>query len=259
MQHASTARGPRRSRAARGLTITASTAFCSPPCPRAWRRQGAPTPGWCTPASRSRPPSTRRSPGDTIQIEAGIYQEAVCIDHKGLTIVGAGRGEDGTKIVWPDWTRPPTCRRWRRRRAGRQQNSADPERRRHAAGRRLRVCSSSTPTVRCAVRTCRPEPPRQRDRRLGRQRFPRPQDPGLRARPLRHPRRELDRTAASPATPRGSTGVPPTSPTAAPPASPSSDSHESPTPTSRPTTSRGTTSASSPASPAAAAIHAATT
>jgi parallel beta-helix repeat protein len=40
--------------------------------------------------------------GDTVRIEAGTYQEAVCIDHKGLTVVGAGR--DRTTIAWPDWS-----------------------------------------------------------------------------------------------------------------------------------------------------------
>ncbi|WP_171058262.1 right-handed parallel beta-helix repeat-containing protein [Modestobacter altitudinis] len=39
--------------------------------------------------------------GDTIRIEAGDYREAVCVDHKGLTIVGAGAGR--TTISWPRW------------------------------------------------------------------------------------------------------------------------------------------------------------
>lgn len=39
--------------------------------------------------------------GDTIKIEAGTYTEAVCIQHKGLTVVGAGR--DRTTIAWPSW------------------------------------------------------------------------------------------------------------------------------------------------------------
>jgi hypothetical protein len=40
--------------------------------------------------------------GDVIKIAAGTYQEAVCIEGKGLTIVGAGR--DRTTITWKDWT-----------------------------------------------------------------------------------------------------------------------------------------------------------
>jgi Right handed beta helix region len=39
--------------------------------------------------------------GDTVRIAPGIYQEAVCIEHKGLTIIGAGAGR--TRITWPDW------------------------------------------------------------------------------------------------------------------------------------------------------------
>jgi hypothetical protein len=39
--------------------------------------------------------------GDTIEIGPGYYREAVCVDHKGLTIVGAGAGQ--TTIAWPKW------------------------------------------------------------------------------------------------------------------------------------------------------------
>jgi parallel beta-helix repeat protein len=39
--------------------------------------------------------------GDTIRIAAGNYREAVCIEGKGLNIVGAGAGK--TTISWPDW------------------------------------------------------------------------------------------------------------------------------------------------------------
>jgi hypothetical protein len=39
--------------------------------------------------------------GDTVKIDAGTYQEAVCINRKGLKIIGAGR--DQTKITWPEW------------------------------------------------------------------------------------------------------------------------------------------------------------
>jgi hypothetical protein len=63
--------------------------------------------------------------GDTIQIEAGTYEEAVCVDGKGLTVKGAGR--DATKIVWPEWTtladlpEPTSTACWEA------QNEADPE------------------------------------------------------------------------------------------------------------------------------------
>jgi len=43
----------------------------------------------------------RAANGDTIKLDAGTWTEAVCINGKGLTIVGAGR--DLTKIVWPNW------------------------------------------------------------------------------------------------------------------------------------------------------------
>ena len=43
------------------------------------------------------------SSGDTIQLLAGTYEnQAVCIEGKGLRIVGAGA--DRTRITWPDWT-----------------------------------------------------------------------------------------------------------------------------------------------------------
>ncbi len=43
------------------------------------------------------------SSGDTIQLLAGTYaDQAVCIEGKGLSIVGAG--SDETRITWPDWT-----------------------------------------------------------------------------------------------------------------------------------------------------------
>jgi hypothetical protein len=46
----------------------------------------------------------RAGSGDTISIEAGTYREAVCVDGKGLTVVGAGR--DRTTIEWPRWRTP---------------------------------------------------------------------------------------------------------------------------------------------------------
>jgi hypothetical protein len=43
----------------------------------------------------------RAASGDTIKLDAGNWTEAVCINRKGLSIVGAGA--DATRIVWPDW------------------------------------------------------------------------------------------------------------------------------------------------------------
>ncbi|MCZ2827235.1 right-handed parallel beta-helix repeat-containing protein [Modestobacter sp. VKM Ac-2986] len=45
----------------------------------------------------------RARSGDTIKIQAGTYQEAVCVHRKGLTVVGAGAGR--TTISWPEWNR----------------------------------------------------------------------------------------------------------------------------------------------------------
>ena len=39
--------------------------------------------------------------GDTIRLTPGTWQEAVCIQGKGLTVVGAGAGR--TTITWPQW------------------------------------------------------------------------------------------------------------------------------------------------------------
>ena len=47
--------------------------------------------------------------GDTIRIAAGTYNEAVCVEGKGLTIQGSGR--DRTIIQWPDRTAEPTTGR----------------------------------------------------------------------------------------------------------------------------------------------------
>ncbi|OMQ16267.1 hypothetical protein A7K94_0203705 [Modestobacter sp. VKM Ac-2676] len=53
--------------------------------------------------SRSRGAVDRARSGDTIKIAPGTYQEAVCIEGKGLKIVGSGAGR--TTISWPDWGR----------------------------------------------------------------------------------------------------------------------------------------------------------
>jgi hypothetical protein len=106
MHHASTARGPRRSRTARSLTITASTSLLLAALPSGVAAAGSSDTWVVHPGESIQAAVDQAQSGDTIEIEAGTYQEAVCIDGKGLTIVGAGRGEDGTRIVWPDWTAP---------------------------------------------------------------------------------------------------------------------------------------------------------
>lgn len=42
--------------------------------------------------------------GDTVTIAPGNYREAVCVEGKGLTVLGAG--VDATNIVWPGWRTP---------------------------------------------------------------------------------------------------------------------------------------------------------
>jgi hypothetical protein len=65
--------------------------------------------------------------GDTIAIAPGNYQEAVCVEGKGLTIVGAGRGEGGTTISWPDWASPADLPAVAPTACWEAQDAADPE------------------------------------------------------------------------------------------------------------------------------------
>jgi Right handed beta helix region len=122
MHVTSTARAPRRSRVVRGLTLTASAGLVVAVLPAGTAAAGTPD-TWVVHAGESiQAVVDQAASGDTIQIEAGTYHEAVCIDGKGLTIVGAGRGDGGTAIVWPEV--PPVVPEtpcWVA------QNSADPE------------------------------------------------------------------------------------------------------------------------------------
>ena len=127
MQHASTARGPRRSRTARGLTITASTSLLLAALPSGVAAAGSSDTWVVHPGESIQAAVDQAQSGDTIEIEAGTYQEAVCIDGKGLTIVGAGRGSDGTKIVWPEWNTPSDLPEVESTPCWEAQNAADPE------------------------------------------------------------------------------------------------------------------------------------
>jgi nitrous oxidase accessory protein NosD len=127
MHDISTALAMRRSRAIRGLTITASVGLVLAALPAGVAAASGPQ-TWVVHSGESIQAAVdKASSGDTIRIEAGTYQEAVCVDGKGLTIEGAGRGEDGTKIVWPEWTtladlpEPTSTPCWEA------QNEADPE------------------------------------------------------------------------------------------------------------------------------------
>ena len=127
MQHSGTARRPRPSATARGLTVTASAALALAALPAGVATAGGGSTWVVSPGESIQAAVDQARSGDTIRIEAGTYEEAVCVDGKGLTIVGAGRGEDGTRIVWPEWTTPdqlpevPSTPCWEA------QNGADPE------------------------------------------------------------------------------------------------------------------------------------
>ncbi|WP_432572586.1 right-handed parallel beta-helix repeat-containing protein [Kineococcus sp. SYSU DK005] len=60
--------------------------------PRTW---------WVGPGGSIQEAVDRAASGDTVEIAAGTYREAVCVVGKGLTIRGAGR--EATTITWPDW------------------------------------------------------------------------------------------------------------------------------------------------------------
>jgi hypothetical protein len=127
MQHASTTRCTRRSMTARALTITASTGLLVAALPAGVALAGS-TDTWVVhPGESIQAAVDQAQSGDTIQIEAGTYQEAVCIDGKGLTIEGAGRGEGGTRIVWPDWNTISDLPDVASTPCWEAQNSADPE------------------------------------------------------------------------------------------------------------------------------------
>jgi hypothetical protein len=127
MHHTSTATGPRRSRAARGLTITASTGLLLATLPAGVAAAGSSDTWVVHPGESIQAAVDQAQSGDTIEIDAGTYQEAVCIDGKGLTIVGAGRGEDGTRIVWPQWDTIDDLPEVASTPCWEAQNSADPE------------------------------------------------------------------------------------------------------------------------------------
>jgi hypothetical protein len=102
MLHTSPAEPSRRSRRIRALTITASTGLLLAALPAGVAAAGGHRTWVVHPGQSIQAAVDRAGSGDTIQIDAGTYQEGVCVDRKGLTVVGAGR--DKTKIVWPRWT-----------------------------------------------------------------------------------------------------------------------------------------------------------
>ncbi|MGY1736148.1 right-handed parallel beta-helix repeat-containing protein [Geodermatophilus sp. SYSU D00684] len=133
MQHSRPAGRPRPSGPARGLTVTASAVLVLAALPAgAAAADGGGSSGgadtWVVhPGESIQAAVDRAASGDTIRIEAGTWEEAVCVDGKGLTIVGAGRGDDGTRIVWPEWTTPDQLPEVASTPCWEAQNAADPE------------------------------------------------------------------------------------------------------------------------------------
>ncbi|MGY1695362.1 right-handed parallel beta-helix repeat-containing protein [Geodermatophilus sp. SYSU D00814] len=133
MQHPCTAGPLRTPGLTRGLTITASAvlAFTALPAGLAAADGGGGSGGgdtWVVHEGESIQAAVDAAQsGDTIRIEAGEYHEAVCVAGKGLTIVGAGRGDDGTRIVWDEWTTPDQLPDVASTSCWEAQNEADPE------------------------------------------------------------------------------------------------------------------------------------
>jgi len=115
----------RRSAKIRGLTITAAAGLLVAALPSGVAAAGGSRTWVVHPGESIQTAVDQAHSGDTIKIEAGTYQEAVCIDHKGLTIEGAGRDE--TKIVWPDWKTSADLPEVRSTPCWEAQNKADPE------------------------------------------------------------------------------------------------------------------------------------
>jgi hypothetical protein len=104
MRNTSPAHEPRRSRTVRCLTTTAAAGLLVAALPSGVALAGGHRTWVVAPGDSIQAAVDQAASGDTVRIEAGTYQEAVCVDSKGLTIVGAGR--DSTSIVWPDWNTP---------------------------------------------------------------------------------------------------------------------------------------------------------
>jgi hypothetical protein len=100
-----------RLRGSRGLTVTAAAGLLLATLPSGIAAADSST-GWGSnivvvhPGESIQAAVDQAPSGATIKIEAGTYEEGVCVDGKGLTIVGAGRGEGGTTITWPEWATP---------------------------------------------------------------------------------------------------------------------------------------------------------
>lgn len=92
----------------RGLTATAAAGLFLAALPSGTAAAHTSGNTWVVPLGESIQEAVDQArSGDTIALEAGEYTETgICVDGKGLRIVGAGAGEGGTTISWPEWNAP---------------------------------------------------------------------------------------------------------------------------------------------------------
>ena len=125
MHHTSSPGTPGGSRAVRGLTLTAATGLLLAALPAGAAWAGGSRTWVVHPGQSIQSAVDQARSGDTVKILPGTYQEGVCVDHKGLTVVGAGR--DVTKIVWPEWKIPADLPEPQATPCWQAQNRADPD------------------------------------------------------------------------------------------------------------------------------------
>lgn len=101
MDDESTARTGRAPWRARSRAVAVTTALVLGALPAGTAAARGPSTVVVHPGESIQAAVDRAESGDTIRLAAGTFEEAVCIEHKGLEIVGAGAGR--TTISWPDW------------------------------------------------------------------------------------------------------------------------------------------------------------
>ena len=97
----STTRARRASWRTRSRTIVLAAALTVGALPVGTAAAGGPSTLVVHPGESIQAAVDRASSGDTIKIAPGTYQEAVCVEGKGLKIIGSG--PDTTLITWPEW------------------------------------------------------------------------------------------------------------------------------------------------------------
>ena len=97
----STTRARRVSWRTRSRTVVLAAALTVGALPVGTAAAGGPSTLVVRPGESIQAAVDRASSGDTIKIAPGTYQEAVCVEGKGLKIIGSG--PDKTLITWPEW------------------------------------------------------------------------------------------------------------------------------------------------------------